>query len=401
VNAERCELGTDTQTIDQRPMEGSDMTLGLDLDVAVIGSERQFRALSGEWDTLFKGAPRATPFQSWSWLSAWWSAYGDPRVLRVITVRRGGQLVGVLPLMLDRRLGRARLGFIGTGLSDHLDGLVLEGMEDEVVAAWVRALRALGGWTVLDLHEVRPSAVVWGLYERWSLAVAIPQSTCLEVVVAPWEDVLADMSRNARKAMRRAVRAADEAGIVARPVSGAEVGAAIDTMLEQHRAQWAERTESITDEHLSDRFHVFLREAVVEMVQHEQAALIEFCDENERLATNLFLIGQDYVGDYMYSATPRALDEFSIAPLYTRAGLELAEECQLPTLNLLRGDEPWKRRWQPEEQVSHRLLLGRARPSWAAFAGYRLLRVKAAAYVRSEASPEWLYRLAKRAKESL
>jgi CelD/BcsL family acetyltransferase involved in cellulose biosynthesis len=377
------------------------MTLGLDLDVAVIGSERQFLALSGEWDTLFKGAPLATPFQSWSWLSAWWSAYGAPRVLRVITVRRGGQLVGVLPLMLDRRFGRARLEFVGTGLSDHLDGLVLEGMEAEVVAAWVRALRALGGWTVVDLQEVRPSAVVWGLYERWSLAVAIPQSTCLEISVAPWDEVLATMSRNARKSMRRSVRAADKAGVVVRPVSSADAGPVIDTMLEQHRAQWAERTESITDEHLSDRFHAFLREAVIGMVQREQAALIEFRDDDERLATNLFLIGQDYVGDYMYSATPRALDEFSIAPLYTRAGLQLAEERHLPTLDLLRGDEPWKRRWAPEERVSHRLLLGRARPSWAAVAGYRLARMKAAGYVRSDASPEWLYSLAKRAKESM
>jgi CelD/BcsL family acetyltransferase involved in cellulose biosynthesis len=366
------------------------MTLGLDLDVAVIGSERQFRALSGEWDTLFKGAPRATPFQSWSWLSAWWSAYGDPRVLRVITVRRGGQLVGVLPLMLDRRLGRARLGFIGTGLSDHLDGLVLEGMEDEVVAAWVRALRALGGWTVLDLHEVRPSAVVWGLYERWSLAVAIPQSTCLERQASSWDELLAPMSSRARKAMRRSVRAAERSGVAAHRVTGAEVGPAVVGLLDDHRAQWVGRRTPITEEHLSDRFETFLWEAIVGMAQHDRAALFEFRDARETLARVVFLVGQDYVGYYLYSATPRALEQFHVTALLMHVAVDLADARKVHTINFLRGVEDYKRRWVPETQVNRRLVLGRARPSWVAVAGILRLRAEAVAYVRSEASPPWL-----------
>jgi CelD/BcsL family acetyltransferase involved in cellulose biosynthesis len=366
------------------------MMVGLDLDVAVIGSERHFRALSGEWDTLFKGAPRATPFQSWSWLSAWWSAYGDSRVLRVITVRRGGQLVGVLPLMLDRRLGRARLGFIGTGLSDHLDGLVLEGMEDEVVAAWVRALRALGGWTVVDLHEVRPDAVVWGLYERWSLAVAIPQSTCLERQASSWDELLAPMSARARKAMRRSVRAAERAGVAAHRVTGADVGPAVVSLLADHRAQWVGRSTPITEEHLSDRFETFLREAVVGMAQRDRAALFEFRDADETVARVLFLVGHDYVGYYLYGASPRALEEFHVTALLMHVAVELAGSRQVRTINFLRGDEAYKRRWAPEAHTSHRLVLGRARPSWVAVAGYRSLRAEAVGYVRSEASPPWL-----------
>ncbi len=370
----------------------------MNLDVHIIGSERPFHALSDDWDTLFKSASRATPFQSWPWLSSWWESFGAPRALRVITVRRGGELVGALPLMLDRRLGRARLEFIGTGLSDHLDGLAVDGLEEPVVEAWMRALHRLGGWTVADLHEVRSTAVVRELFERWSPAISVQQSVCLERRVAPWPEFLAPMSKNARGQMRRAVRAAGSAGVVGRPVTGVEVPAAVDGLIEGHRAQWATRDEAITGEHLTDRFHAFLRRAVVGMVERGEASLIEFRDEQGVLARVLFVVGHDYVGDYMYSATPRALEEYSINALTMHAALQVADDGKIPDVCFLRGDEPWKRRFVPEVQYNHRLLLGRARPSWAVLASYHQARSWAADRVRSEATPEWIGRAVEQLK---
>lgn len=360
------------------------------LDVAVVGSERGFAALAGEWDTLFKASPRATPFQSWSWLSTWWQEYGHPRVVRVITVRRDGLLVGALPLMLDRGLGRARLEFIGTGLSDHLDGLAEEGLEDEVVEAWARGLAGIGGWTVADLQEVPPHAVVRGLQARWSPAVQVAQSVCPELEVETWEQLLTSMSRSSRKVMRRTLRAADAAGVQRRSLDSSEIGPAIDQLLDGHRSQWAGRDEAITEEHGGPRFQRFLREAVAGMVEGGQAEVIEFHDDEAVLVRNLFLIGQQYVGDYLYSATEDALERFTVAGLFMKAAVDIARSRDLRAVNLLRGDEPWKRRWHAEATQSHRLILGRWRPSWAATAGYHIARAKAAEYARDETSPGWL-----------
>lgn len=365
----------------------------MNLDVAIVGSARAFHALADDWDTLFKSASRATPFQSWPWLSSWWESFGSPRVLRVVTVRRGGELVGALPLMLDRRLVRARLEFIGTGLSDHLDGLVVDGLETPVVEMWAHALRQLGGWTVADLQEVRPTAVGWELLEHWSPATSLPQSICSERAVQPWQDFLTPMSKNARGQMRRSVRAAESAGVVARRVTGVEVPAAVDGLLEGHRAQWAGRGQAITSEHLTDRFHRFLRRSVPGMVERDEACLIEFRDDLDVLARVLVLVGRDYVGDYLYSATPRALQTYSIRALIVHASLRVAEAGQVPAINFLRGDEPWKRRWAPDIQPNHRLVLGRARPAWAAFVGYHRGRSWAADQVRSDDAPEWVGRV--------
>ena len=81
-----------------------------------------------EWDDLYRNSPRATPFQSWAWLYSWWEFYGESYELRLVTVRDDNNLlVGLVPLMLGRKMGFGRLLWIGTALSDHVDMLVSEG----------------------------------------------------------------------------------------------------------------------------------------------------------------------------------------------------------------------------------------------------------------------------------
>src|SRR5829696_8432759 len=95
------------------------------LEVEVLKSDREFAALEEEWEELLQQAPLATPFQSWAWLYSWWEYYGKDYELQLITARNSdGLLVGILPLMLHRRLSCSRLLFLGTGLTDQLDMLV-------------------------------------------------------------------------------------------------------------------------------------------------------------------------------------------------------------------------------------------------------------------------------------
>ena len=97
-------------------------------------------ALEGEWCNLFQHSSKATPFQSWAWLYSWWEHYGVGRELRLITVRQGELLVGLVPLMLERRFGFGSLLFVGTGITDHLDVLVRDGYQDAVIEATVDTL---------------------------------------------------------------------------------------------------------------------------------------------------------------------------------------------------------------------------------------------------------------------
>src|SRR5215211_516254 len=85
------------------------------LEIEVLTEAKDFVALEAEWDDLYESCPSATPFSSWAWLYSWWEVYGEGSYgLRLITLRNAdGLLVGLLPLMVRRRLGFGRLLFVG------------------------------------------------------------------------------------------------------------------------------------------------------------------------------------------------------------------------------------------------------------------------------------------------
>ncbi len=92
------------------------------LDITFVRDTQVFAALEKEWEDFYRDSPLSTPFQSWAWLFSWWESYGESYELRLVTVRNHeGLLVGIIPLMLERKLGFRRLLFIGKITHGHVD----------------------------------------------------------------------------------------------------------------------------------------------------------------------------------------------------------------------------------------------------------------------------------------
>ncbi len=165
------------------------------LAILVIDDPRDFGAMEEEWNGLSRDAPLATAFQSWAWLYSWWEFYGEDYQLRIITVRDRDLLVGLAPLMLERRWGFSRLLFIGngdTGMTNYLDVLARQGWEDAVSEAVVRSLRGMGSCHVADLQELRSAAAVWHLFRSWDGPRTHSwQNDCPIIDVKPWGELLA------------------------------------------------------------------------------------------------------------------------------------------------------------------------------------------------------------------
>src|SRR5262249_5440760 len=73
------------------------------LSVEVGTDERGFAELAGEWRRLYGACRSVTPFQSHAWLHSWWLSYGTEDGLRLVLVRRHGELVAAAPLMRVHR----------------------------------------------------------------------------------------------------------------------------------------------------------------------------------------------------------------------------------------------------------------------------------------------------------
>jgi CelD/BcsL family acetyltransferase involved in cellulose biosynthesis len=360
--------------------------------ITILKETRQFANLEDEWQELYHNAPLATPFQSWEWLYSWWEFYGEGYQLRLITVRSEGLLVGILPLMLKRkRWGFERLLFLGTGITDYLDVVAREGWEEYVAEAGGQALWRMGLRGVIELHELRPEAVAWGIFERWSgpkTRIHLNGFDCPVIEVRPWDELLGSLSKNLRSTVRRNVRRAAKEELRCELVGAADAGRAARDLMRLHREGWQGR--DISPENLTRRFEAHLEAAARRMMTREVGSISELRRGEEVVLSVFWIFGRDFVGFYMLGANQETLRRYQVSSLFIRDGLELARERDATYLDLLRGEEPYKLRWTSRMVANHRVILGRNPLFWSPYVGYRLLRSRARRYLEQENTPSWV-----------
>lgn len=125
-----------------------------ELTIAIVDTADAFLALRAEWDALFARAGLAHQvFQSHAVLRHWATHYLDGNMrLCIVTVRRGGRLVMVWPLVRQRRFGLVSLRFMGVPVAQYGDVLVeRSGDEAALLKAGRDAVANLG----VDLFELR------------------------------------------------------------------------------------------------------------------------------------------------------------------------------------------------------------------------------------------------------
>jgi hypothetical protein len=356
------------------------------LATSVARSGRELKALEAEWEELYAASPAATPFQSWAWLYSWWEVYGERYEPCAITVRSGGELVGLAPLARERRTGRVLL--MGTGPSVYLDVLAREGEEAAVVRAVAERLRdELRPWEVADLQHLRPRAAARGLLEAWrGPAASLWQTNCPVLEARPFEELLGALTQKQRSNARRLIRRSEREGVRAVAAGPEEAANAASRMLGMHRKAWRER--GINPEHLSPRFEALLRAASGRLTARELGFVSEFRRGEEVIASHLLLVGHDRVGGYLSGATEEAFRRYAVYPLCVRDGVEAARSRGLEVFDLMWGRGEHKLQWGPEMVPSRRLILGRSRlPLWVPYAGYHLLRSRIKAAADSGSAP--------------
>ncbi len=113
------------------------------MKIVEVRQETDLQELASDWEKLLCASSSNTIFLTWDWITAWWSAYGAPGELRILTAYDdNGTLCGIAPLRAQtkRRYGQkvSVWSFIGAGSndSDYLDCIVASGCEEWVMAAF-------------------------------------------------------------------------------------------------------------------------------------------------------------------------------------------------------------------------------------------------------------------------
>jgi CelD/BcsL family acetyltransferase involved in cellulose biosynthesis len=313
-------------------------------------------ALAAEWDDLYDRCGTATAFLSSAWVLSWWRRYGQPDGLVVVVVRRDGTLVAAAALMRRRHLGLPVLTPLGVGVSDFTDVLLDDSCAPAAAAHLARELTSLGGWQVIDLPEVPGVSAVAHLVDAWPCRTwTVSASVCLELPARPIDELIATLPKKTAHTRRNKQRKIDAEGVTPRLVNHEAAGEAVASMMRLHEQQWAGR--GMNPEHGRSRFAEHLADAVPRMVDRGQAYLVEYLLHDEVVAVDLNLGGHRLLCAYLYGLQPGLRQRIDVAQLFLGMNLDMAQRLGVPTLSLLRGDEPYKQRWRPRVAPNQRVLL--------------------------------------------
>jgi hypothetical protein len=325
-------------------------TLTDEWTVETVRDNAGFAALQGEWNDLVARCATVTPFQTHAWLAAWWRHYGIPGRLRVTLVRHRGRLVGAVAL---RRGRLAVLKPVGGALSDFTDVLLDDAVAGPAARVLAEGLVRQRDWRLIDLPEAREDAAAGRLGPHR----LVPASLCLELPATPAEELVQNLPSHARKTVRRRLNQIARLGLQTQVVPVEQTTRAVADLVRLHLAQWAGRGGN--PEHRRPRFAGHLTEAVRHMVDAGQAAILEYRLDGQLVASNLVVVGRQLAGGYLYGADPSLRERIDIATLLVSSTMTLAHDLGCATMSMLRGAEPYKMRWRPDEARNHRMLLAR------------------------------------------
>ena len=162
---------------------------------------------------------------SCDWFACWWRAFGDHRMLYLVTARHHGELVAVLPLMLERiwrhGIPLRRLAAIGNDHSPRFD--LVRGCDDETLqrSIWNHLMARSANWDVLDFPRLTAGSSTLDRFTRMAREQKIrhhlwpraPRSPWIDIQPS-WEHYLDARSPGFRKTLRRKTRRMAELGTV-------------------------------------------------------------------------------------------------------------------------------------------------------------------------------------------
>jgi serine acetyltransferase/CelD/BcsL family acetyltransferase involved in cellulose biosynthesis len=383
----------------QPPEEGDRLSFRTsnNLLITIIEDAERLSHLEDEWTELLENSQQDCLFLTPEWLTTWWRCFErDQWTLRLLTVRRHRDLLGIVPLFSRPRtfgglMSHQCTEFLGTGVigSDYLDVIARRGEEDMVRVALTEYFNYAKPLLILS-HLATRSAEADGTVKQlemsgWQVKRSLIES-CPYITLRghSWESYLDSLGANHRYNFTRRLKNLHKAGVVQFDVVEKEDQRreALQAFMSLHAVCWQERGGSQamqTTQELS--FHeAFSRTAL------------------ERGWLRLFLLrvnGRPVGGLYGFRRGPRfyfyqsgfdpAWRKHSVGLVTMGLAIKQALAEGAEEYDLLHGTEAYKFRWANETRDLSRVHL--SPPSWRGWLYRASLEVETQA---KHAARRWL-----------
>ncbi len=317
-------------------------------------------------------------FRRWDWLTTWWEHYGSRQPAQELAVllvledlpNDSEHLLAILPCYVDYSLTRGKvLRLLGDGevCSDHLDLLVAPVDAPRAAKALAEYLVTNGDdWDLMDLSAIDAGEValehLCTAFESHACQVSrIAGPSCWSVELPEsWEDFLAGQSKSHRKRLRRLKKYVFDTGqgVWHLVQTRQELDIAWPILIDLHQrrrnslgepgcftsSRWANFHRDIAEQLLSGGR---LRLSWLEMDGQPVAAEYQFADGRTTFA-------------YQAGIDPDRLEQ-GPGRLSMMCVLQHAIAEGHTSVDLLRGDEPYKANWRATPRPTHALQIVPAR----------------------------------------
>ena len=325
------------------------------LRTEIVDSPDWAERLRGGWSSLVEQDPLATPFQTWEWQSTWFKYFGRAKKPFVWTVWEGSELVGLMPFV-EVRSPWSALRPMGFGPSDYLQPLSRQGFDDQVSDELASFLLEKSRKRLVDIHQLRETLpLAKKLCEK---SVGREQAACLVLdLPKTYDQYLALLGKSLRFDCRKLEKEPFKSG-TARIVSVGvgEMRSAVDFFFEAHKKRWSKR--GLPGAFMGNRIRDFHREWA-ELAAQKGWLWMSLLELDGQSVGAIYAMRLGPTCYFYQSGFDPSQSSISPGTLLVAHTIQRAIEEGLTHFDFLRGDEPYKRRWQPQSSYRNlRFLLG-------------------------------------------
>jgi CelD/BcsL family acetyltransferase involved in cellulose biosynthesis len=319
-----------------------------------------------EWEQLAGRMRPWTPFTSPTWNQLWWKhcrkdtiAASDELYVHTVRSRSDRRLVAVAPLLRRRfpGVGPAAfrvIDFFGSDPSlTEIRGLVCEQSQQAAVFSALREhFRAHDDeWDIINWHGLTTDTAGLDTQTGRHLRVKAEAPDYFMPLAGQWENVLASVSSNMRKSVRKSYEflASDGYQFCFKVIDQSiDVRKPLNTFYRLHAARG-----SVTDMKVKhpDRFSPpeyrgFLDELAFEMWQQDRFRIFEIEVDGETIGSRLAFIFDGTLYLY-YSGFDPEWKKYAVMTLLMAEIMKWAIDQKIKIVNLSTGSDASKLRWKP------------------------------------------------------
>ena len=325
--------------------------------IKVISDLKGFESLLEVWNSLLsKCQDDNSIFLTYEWLWTWWRHFGEGRKLNILLIEKGGQVIGIVPLMkAEYKIGPIKFHILETIGSTNCNYIWLTRPENrqEAITAFLAYLKEelIKNKLALRLTLVPEdskflnvlSAQTSLVSEELVIKKRIMTSAPYIMLPTTWDEYFRSLSQRRRKKLRWASRSLEKSHNVAfKQFAADSVEEGLNKFFDLHQRRW--QSINIRGEFATSKMKEFYRDIASQFLKRNWLHFSCLAVDSEMASGEYgFVYSRKFYT--LTGAYDTRYSRYSVGHLHEMYLIKYAINNRLQEFDFLKGEEPYKFHW--------------------------------------------------------